>query len=235
MNKQTMSPTKFRQIQRYEVEQDTDPIQTLVRGFHVRIEASAGERPWAELVPSGLLTVREGYTWDGASGPAIDTSSVMEASLAHDVLYELISRGLLPWSTRKAADKTLLHLCQEAKMPAWRSQYIYWAVRLFGGFAIDWVRQLFPRKRRFLPAGKLVAAIALASVLEACGLLPAEPPPLPPPDEPAYQVCMSDARKRADAEADRLCPPDEVQWLECEHRPTIKAKQAADQEACRHE
>src|SRR5690606_37517417 len=190
--------TKFRLIHRYEVEQDTE-IQTRVRGFCARIEATKGERPWAERGPSGVLVVREGYTWDGASGPAIDTPSVMDAALAHDVLYEFIARGLLPWSTRKAADKTLLHLCQEAKMPGWRSQYIYWAVRLFGGFAIDWVRQLFPSKRKFTPAGKLVAAFALALVLAACGGRPPVPP-LPPPDEAAYQACMRAAYETAEPE-----------------------------------
>jgi hypothetical protein len=227
-----MAPTKYRKLEPYVVEQDTPPIQTQVRGFHVKIDASPGERPWAELGPSGVLVVREGYTWDGASGPAIDTSSVMDASLAHDVLYEFIARGLLPWSTRKAADKTLLRLCQEAKMPGWRSQYIYWAVRLFGGFAIDWVRQLFPAKRKFTPAGKLAAAFAVALVLAGCGGRPPVPP-LPPSDEAAYQACMRAAYQRADEEGDRLCPPDKVQWLECEHHAAIEAQQKTDQEACR--
>jgi len=37
----------------------------------------------------GSLCIREGYSWDGPSGPAIDTVDFMRGSLVHDALYQL--------------------------------------------------------------------------------------------------------------------------------------------------
>lgn len=54
---------------------------------------------------NGLITVRKGFMWDGASGPALDTDTVMPASMFHDVLYRSIRMGLLPMEPfRKQAD-----------------------------------------------------------------------------------------------------------------------------------
>jgi hypothetical protein len=44
---------------------------------------------------AGHFTVAPGYTWDGASGPTLDTVNTVCASLGHDVLYELMGAGLL--------------------------------------------------------------------------------------------------------------------------------------------
>lgn len=76
------------------------------------------------------------------------------------------------------------------------------------------------------------ALVLLAPVLLDCGgKVP--PPKLPPTDEPAYQVCLRQVNELANQEADQLCPPDEVQWLECEHRPAIMDRLRENQEACR--
>ncbi|HSC87431.1 MAG TPA: hypothetical protein VLC09_09190 [Polyangiaceae bacterium] len=55
-----------------------------------------------------------------------------------------------------------------------------------------------------------------------------------PPDEPAYQACQ--ARVASDWRQRRreLCPPAEVQWLECSHRVALMAELEAEQEACDH-
>ncbi|MGH7536144.1 MAG: DUF1353 domain-containing protein, partial [Gemmatimonadales bacterium] len=37
----------------------------------------------------GYLTVKEGYAWDGPSGPTVDTKDFMRGSLVHDALYQL--------------------------------------------------------------------------------------------------------------------------------------------------
>jgi hypothetical protein len=84
------------------------------------------------LLPSGLISIGAGYSWDGASGPAIDTKDFMLASLVHDALYQMIRLGLLDKSFRKAADETLYSLCRKAGMSWWRAQYVYLAVRCFG-------------------------------------------------------------------------------------------------------
>ena len=48
-----------------------------------------------ELSSVGRLIIRQGYAWDGASGPVVDTRSVMRASLVHDVLYQMMREGLV--------------------------------------------------------------------------------------------------------------------------------------------
>ena len=40
------------------------------------------------------LLIKDGYAWDGASGPTIDTKNTQTASLVHDGLWQLIAAGL---------------------------------------------------------------------------------------------------------------------------------------------
>jgi len=89
--------------------------------------------PWIELEGNGVLRVREGYAWDGPSGPTIDTKSFMRGSLAHDCLYQLLRAGKLPQECREEADRTLWLLCREDGMSRFRSWYVYHALRLFAG------------------------------------------------------------------------------------------------------
>jgi len=113
---------------------ETLHVQTALRlpGTGVGIFDSGGnELAW--LNPGGSLTIYDGYSWDGASGPAIDTPDFMTASLVHDVLYQFIRLGKLPMSARKEADQALYDLCIAAGMNWFRAQYVYQAVRLFGG------------------------------------------------------------------------------------------------------
>ncbi len=51
--------------------------------------------PLITLTKDGLLTIKYGYAWDGASGPTRDTKDTMRASLVHDALYQLCRMGLL--------------------------------------------------------------------------------------------------------------------------------------------
>lgn len=119
-------------VERYMVRADM-LVQTSLRGFSASIDASPGARPWVALDPSGVLTIREGFSWDGASGPCIDTPTVMQASLAHDALYLLIRQRKLPKSARLEADRTLRTLCLQGGVSTFRANYIYFFVRLFGG------------------------------------------------------------------------------------------------------
>jgi len=80
----------------------------------------------------GVLEIKQWYAWDGASGPAIDTKTILRGSLVHDALYQLMWEGLLPQSYRKKADKILYRICREDGMSLWRAQYVYRAVRWFG-------------------------------------------------------------------------------------------------------
>lgn len=104
---------------------------TNMRGFETEILDSSGEQ-LALLVASGMLAVRRGYAWDGPSGPTIDTPDWMDASLVHDVFYQMIRRGQLPLRKRRLADCEMFHLCVASGMSKVRARYSYLAVRIFG-------------------------------------------------------------------------------------------------------
>jgi hypothetical protein len=80
---------------------------------------------------NGVLQIFKGYAWDGASGPAIDTKSIMRGSLIHDALYQLMRTGKRAQTWRKQADKVLLQACLEDGMWRIRAYWVYWAVRIF--------------------------------------------------------------------------------------------------------
>ena len=83
------------------------------------------------LSESGILTMRLGYCWDGASNIAVDTKSAMRPSLIHDAIYQLIRMGLISESCRALADRLLQQLCLEDGMNPLRAEAWYHAVDLF--------------------------------------------------------------------------------------------------------
>lgn len=89
------------------------------------------------LAASGVLTVQAGYCWDGPSGPALDTPNFMRASLVHDALYQLIRLGELSPKHRVHADQLMYTLCRADGMGRFRAHYSYYAVCLFGRYAIQ--------------------------------------------------------------------------------------------------
>jgi hypothetical protein len=84
-----------------------------------------------ELSENGTLRIYQGYAWDGASGPAIDTKTIMRGSLIHDALYQLMRTGKLSQKWRRQADKELLRACLVDGMWKLRAYWVYWAVRIF--------------------------------------------------------------------------------------------------------
>lgn len=102
----------------------------------IRDKIAAERSLWVVLQENGSLYIADGYAWDGASGPALDTKNIMRASLVHDALYQLIREGALPTSYRKAADQELYRICREDGMWWIRTQWVYWTVRLFGKIAL---------------------------------------------------------------------------------------------------
>ena len=85
-----------------------------------------------EIDSQGKLTIRKGYAWDGASGPAIDTRNFMRGSLIHDALYQLMREEVIPRNERKKVDKILREVCLSDGMSGFRSWYVYKGVRIFG-------------------------------------------------------------------------------------------------------
>ncbi len=86
-------------------------------------------------ISKDILTVKKGYCWDGASGPTIDTKTVMKASLVHDVLYQLMRERVLPQSSRMASDNIFREICLEQGMSRFRAWYLYTGLRIFGARA----------------------------------------------------------------------------------------------------
>ena len=86
-----------------------------------------------ELEGDGELTVKNGYAWDGPSGPVIDTKENMRASLVHDALYQLMRNEELNTRThRKAADQLFRDICKEDGVSRFRANFYYKVLRKFG-------------------------------------------------------------------------------------------------------
>jgi hypothetical protein len=88
--------------------------------------------PRSPSTPAGVLTIKEGYAWDGPSGPTIDTVTGLRASLVHDALYQLIRMKLLDKRGRKIADKLFHRILLSDRMAPWRARLWYWGVRIGG-------------------------------------------------------------------------------------------------------
>ena len=91
------------------------------------------ETDFIDLDIKGYLLVKEGYAWDGPSGPVKDTEENMRASLVHDALYQLMRNEELSSRThRKAADQLFKDLCKaDGVSNRWASIY-YKALRKCG-------------------------------------------------------------------------------------------------------
>ena len=115
---------KYRAGYKYQLAEDYK-IQTGIIGYSV-------ETDYIKLHLSGMLVIKSGYAWDGASGPALDTKDIMRGSLVHDALYELMRKGFLPTSERKVVDKEFERICLQDGMSEFRVRYVCDAVRAFG-------------------------------------------------------------------------------------------------------
>jgi hypothetical protein len=99
---------------------------------------SAVQNEYISLETAGDLTLKEGYAWDGPSGPTIDTLTFMRGSLVHDALYQLMRERLLDHNMyRKAADRCLREICREDGMWSVRAWFVYYGVRIFANPAAD--------------------------------------------------------------------------------------------------
>ena len=56
----------------------------------------AGHEILYAMLGKKALYVYPGYRWDGASGPTIDSEDSMQASLFHDVVYQMLRERKLP-------------------------------------------------------------------------------------------------------------------------------------------
>lgn len=91
------------------------------------------EQPYATS-KNGILEIKKGYAWDGASGPVINTRDTLVASLVHDVLYQAMRLNLIKPNSanRKIADKNFFEILKMHGVNSIRRKVWYFAVRLFG-------------------------------------------------------------------------------------------------------
>ena len=81
----------------------------------------------------GLLKIRSGYAWDGASGPTYDTKNSMRGSLVHDALYQLMRFDIVPDTWRHYSDNLLRDMMIEDGMFKWRAKVWCFMVKKFAG------------------------------------------------------------------------------------------------------
>jgi len=101
--------------------------------FKTEIKGYKVESDYYSLDVAGWLSLKKGYAWNGATA-AIDSEDFMNASAIHDAFYQMIAQGELPEAERISADEELRRFCIAAGMTRLRAQYVYLAVRVFGGF-----------------------------------------------------------------------------------------------------
>jgi len=88
---------------------------------------------YVALSEDGKITIRNGYAWDGPSGPTIDTLNFMRGSLVHDALYQLMREGELDAGAwKEQADRLLQEMCKDDGMSSLRAWGVYQGVRVFG-------------------------------------------------------------------------------------------------------
>ena len=96
------------------------------------------ETEYVALTTEGNLTIKNGYAWDGPSGPTFDTRNFMRGSLVHDALYQLMREGHLdPSQDREPADRLLQEMCKEDGMTALRAWWVYQGVHRWGSPSAD--------------------------------------------------------------------------------------------------
>jgi hypothetical protein len=103
---------------------------------------SGGE--WWTVSPVGIICVKRGYAFDGASIPLVNKlpahifwliqQDLLEAALPHDVCYQAFREGLLPRTRRmrKLVDRWYRDLAIQNGAWKWRAKLHYRALRLFG-------------------------------------------------------------------------------------------------------
>ena len=87
---------------------------------------------FVELNVDGMLTLKEGFFWDGASGPTIDPISSRRAAAIHDGLYRLAQKKLISGElNRRKTDRIFHEYLLKDGMWSWRAKVWVRMVRRF--------------------------------------------------------------------------------------------------------
>jgi hypothetical protein len=101
-------------------------------GIHPQEDIDTG---YIQLTRGGSLTIKAGYAWDGATG-AVDTDTILPASLLHDALCQLCNAGHLEKMYRERVDMLLREICKEDGMGEKRRWWVFGGVRHFAWIPI---------------------------------------------------------------------------------------------------
>jgi len=101
------------------------PVQAVIHDF-------------IDLKLDGTLTIKQGYAWDGCSGPTWDDKTNMRGGLVHDALYQLMREKLIDEGWRPTADAELRRICLEDGMSRFRAWYYHLGVRIGGESSAEW-------------------------------------------------------------------------------------------------
>lgn len=86
------------------------------------------------------LTIKKGWTWDGASFVLFHwfgtPSKWLTPSLYHDALYEAIRRGIVGREFRERIDRFFRDELIKRGVGRWEADLAYWCVRVGGNFAV---------------------------------------------------------------------------------------------------
>lgn len=115
---------KYKRGMKYQLEQDYM--------LRVPILEYSIETKYFELTPEGILLVRDGYAWDGPSGPTVDIKSFMRGSMVHDVIYQMLRMEVIDKSNKEVGDQLLYDICVEDGMWNWVAWAVQKAVTRFG-------------------------------------------------------------------------------------------------------
>ena len=97
---------------------------------------------FVELKTNGELTLKEGFFWDGASGPTIDSRSSRRAAAIHDGLYRLAQKKLISGDVnRRKTDRIFYDYLIEDGMWKFRAKVWWRSVR-------RWASKSYTRRKR---------------------------------------------------------------------------------------
>lgn len=88
---------------------------------------------------TNLIIGRDGYAWDGPSGPTLDflCRSAITPSCGHDIIAQAIRNGWLSQRWRLISNELFRRWCVARNMWKWRAEKWKWALDEFAGFSTD--------------------------------------------------------------------------------------------------
>jgi hypothetical protein len=118
---------RYRRGYKYQLVNDYRVQTNILPGYDIETE-------FVQLERAGVLTIRHGYSWDGPSGPTVDTANFMRGSLVHDALAGLLRDLYLDrsvWFT--PINRELQKICIEDGMSRIRAIGVFVGVEYLGG------------------------------------------------------------------------------------------------------